>query len=229
MAKKERSIYYLPCYGVPETARILRLPVRTLYSWVRGQPNFKPIITPAQNEPLLLSFVNLVEAYVMGIICRRYGFSFQGMRKSLEYVRKELGIKSEHILADQVFQTNGLDLYIEHQDQFVNIHRRKGQFGLKDLKGYFQRIERDPKGLAVRLFPFTRSGKAPDEPKSIMIDPEISFGRPVLSKTGIPIEIIWERYQAGESIPQLSKDYERPPNEIEEAIRCENEIRRRAA
>jgi uncharacterized protein (DUF433 family) len=70
------------------------------------------------------------------------------------------------------------------------------------------------------LYPFTRK-RQPDEPKVIVIDPRISFGRPVLTGTGIRTAIVAERYKAGESIEELAKDYSREHLEIEEAIRCE--------
>lgn len=59
------------------------------------------------------------------------------------------------------------------------------------------------------------------EPKTIVIDPQVSFGRPVLAGTGIPTAVIAERYIAGESVDDLADDYGRRRLEIEEAIRCE--------
>jgi len=80
-------------------------------------------------------------------------------------------------------------------------------------------------GRASRLYPFTRkrlpTGSPIDEPKYIMIDPEIQFGRPVLTGTGIPTVVVADRYKAGESIAELARDYNRQEAEIEEAIRCE--------
>jgi uncharacterized protein (DUF433 family) len=80
-------------------------------------------------------------------------------------------------------------------------------------------------GRVWRLYPFTR--KRADrqsllaEPKLVMIDPEIQFGRPVLTGSGIPTLVIADRYKAGESIADLARDYHRPEEQIEEAIRCE--------
>jgi uncharacterized protein (DUF433 family) len=88
------------------------------------------------------------------------------------------------------------------------------------LRVYLSRIERDAAGVPIKLYLFTRTRSA-DEPKVIAMDPYISFGRPVLAGTGIPTAIIAERYKAGESIEELARDYERPPHDIEEAIRCE--------
>ncbi len=52
-----------------------------------------------------------------------------------------------------------------------------------------------------------------------MIDPEVQFGRPCLTGTGVPTGIIMERYRAGDSIEELARDYRCSPNGIEEAIR----------
>lgn len=91
------------------------------------------------------------------------------------------------------------------------------------LQAHLQRIERDPSGLVIRLYPFTRKRQL-DEPKLISIDPRISFGKPVLNGTGIPTVILAERYKAGESMEELARDYDRPRMEIEEAIRCELQL-----
>jgi uncharacterized protein (DUF433 family) len=91
------------------------------------------------------------------------------------------------------------------------------------LETYLKRVERDAKGIALRLYPFTRK-RASEEPRSVVIDPFVSFGKPVLAGTGIPTAIVAERYKAGESVGQLSADYGRLDLDIEEAIRCELEL-----
>jgi uncharacterized protein (DUF433 family) len=88
------------------------------------------------------------------------------------------------------------------------------------LKHLLERIELDEEGIAARLFPYTRSSDE-DGPKAIVIDPRISFGRPVLVGTGIPTAILAERYKAGDSIDDLAYDYDCDRLKIEEAIRYE--------
>src|SRR3972149_3750272 len=63
----------------------------------------------------------------------------------------------------------------------------------------------------------------------LFTDPNISFGRPVLANKGIPVDVIAERYKAGESIDDLMLDYECEQKEIEEAIRFELYYRKEAA
>ena len=88
------------------------------------------------------------------------------------------------------------------------------------MSAALHRIERDAKGIPVKLYPFTRSNIR-EAPSMVVIDPVLSAGRPVIAGTGLATEVIAERYKAGESIEELARDYERQEEEIEEAVRCE--------
>ena len=223
---KRRELREMPAYGIVEAAHYLGIPNATLRSWVlgryypteRGKRFFRPIIELADKDQRLLSFENLVEAHVLDAIRRAHGVAFGRVRKAVEYVKNKLG--SKHPLAEQKFVTDGVDLFVEAFGQLVNISR-EGQLAIKDLiETYLRRVERDRVGAPIRLYPFTRERK-PDEPRIIVIDPAISFGRPALVGTGIATTIIAQRYKAGESTAELAKDYGRSISEIEEAIRCE--------
>ena len=87
------------------------------------------------------------------------------------------------------------------------------------LELHLQRIECDPTGL-FRFFPFVMT-RRPDEPKSILIDPLVGFGKPVIAGTAISTSIISTRFKARESIRDLAQEYGRSEREIEEAIRWE--------
>lgn len=212
------DIRYLPSYSVREAALYLRLPVSTLRAWIGRQKNFESLILPAQTKPLALSFINLVEAYVLASIRRKHRISMNKVRNGMRFISDRFS--SEHPLAEKDFETDGISLFLIEADIIYDVSKGGGQMVLKEIiEQYLRRIERDPDGLPEKLYPFSRTGE-PDEPKLIMIDPQISFGRPVLSAKSIPIENIVERYKAGESIRELAKDYECAYADIEEAIRC---------
>ncbi len=209
-----------------EAAHYLRIPRATLRSWIFGRyypteggPTFfRPIIVLPDRRRPLLSFVNLVEAHVLDAIRREHEISLKNVRAALGFLRRHL--HSPHPLAEQDFETDGVDLFIERYGELINI-TRAGQLAMRSLlQAYLRRIERDPKGLPLRLFPFTRKRDL-EEPRAVVIDPYVSFGRPVLSGTGIPTAVIAERYKAGEAVDELAEDYGRSRLEIEEAIRCE--------
>ena len=213
------DVRYLPSYSVPEAALYLRLPRSTLRAWIGRQTNFEPLIIPAQEKPLALSFINLVEAYVLASIRRKPSLSMNKIRKGLDFISRKY--PSDNPLAKKDFETDGLSLFLKEAGLVYDISRGGGQMIFEDIvKKYMQRIERDLNGLPIKLYPFSRSGE-PDKPKSILIDPKISFGRPILSRINIPAEIIVERYRAGESMKELAGDYECAQEKIEEAVRCQ--------
>ena len=225
-AKKQIDPRELPAYSIPESAHYLRIPRSTLRAWVGGQVcrsngvtrSFRPIITLPDRHAPLLSFINLVEAHVLDALRREHAVPLQKVRKAIKYLSQHLD--SRHPLAEQRFETDGVDLFIRQYGQLVNISQ-SGQLAMrKVLEAYLRRVEWDDLGVVARLYPFTRK-RMIDEPKAIVIDPRISFGRPVLAGSGIPTAVIAERYKAGESVDELADDYGRKRLEIEEAIRCE--------
>jgi uncharacterized protein (DUF433 family) len=217
---------HVGAYGIAETAHYLALPPATLRTWVRGRPYptaegrqfSEPLIQlPDPAEPLL-SFTNLVEAHVLKAIRRHHGVPMQKVRPALLYLEEELAVP--HPLAHQELLTDGVHLFVEHFGQLVNLSR-PGQLYLHGiLEAHLRRIEHDAQGLALRLFPFSR-GEALDVPRIVVVDPRISFGRPVIDGTSVRTEVIASRLKAGESVQDLADDYSVEVAEIEEAIRYE--------
>lgn len=224
----------LASYSVSEAAHYLRIPQTTLRSWVLGRPYptgegrrfFAPPIEIADREIRLLSFINLVEAHVLSAIRREHEVPLQKVRRAIDFLTQKFAAK--HPLAAHRFETDGIDLFVSKVGELINVSR-EGQLAMRDmLSAHLRRIEWSEKGTAVRLYPFTRK-EVTDEPRAVVIDPRIAFGRPVLVGTGIPTAVVAERYKAGESMDELAEDYARGRSEIEEAIRCELELRSEAA
>lgn len=217
----------LPNYSIPEASHYLRVPVSTLKAWIVGRDyrvrsghrHFDGLIKPAQQSPaLLLSFINLVEAHVLHAIRHAHEVKLRKVRAALAYVRHESG--QPHPLATQEFQTDGVDLFIEKLGALI-VASAGGQVALREaFQSHLERVQHDERGIAARLFPFTRPSHT-DQPRMIVIDPSVSFGRPIIAGSGIPTSVIVERYHAGESLAHLATDYRRSFAEIEEAVRCE--------
>jgi len=233
----------IPAYSIFEAARYLLIPVGTLRSWLLGrkyqvrgiQKYSKPLIELPNSEIKQLSFTNLVEAHVLRIIRLDHQITLQKVRTALDYLEQEA--KMPHPLVRAEFQTDGVDLFLDtmflpdeseqgpNSDAMLINASRSGQIAIRQtLRNYLQRIERDEAGLAARLFPFTRLERQEDSPRIVVIDPRISFGRPVLVGTGIPTLILAERYKAGDSIEELARDYNCDHLLIQEAIRCELQL-----
>ena len=216
----------LPAYSITEAARYLRMPEATLRSWVVGRPYpttvgqrfFRPVIHLPEDGWPVLSFVNMVEAHVLEATRRQENIALDKVRVAVTFLEREY--HSRHPLADHQFETDGLDLFIQKAGLLINL-TQAGQLAMRDIvAAYLRRVERDVKGLPIRLYPFTRKRER-EEPRAVVIDPFISFGRPVLAGTGIATAVLAERFKAGESVEDLAKDYGRTALDIQEALRCE--------
>jgi uncharacterized protein (DUF433 family) len=208
-----------PAYTFGEAAHYLRLPKSTLRAWCLGQQHFRGIIRLDGKPSEGLSFLNLVEAHVLAAIRRGYGVPMRKVRPALEYVRKELGI--ERPLADIQFETNGLELFTKKLGQLINVSNA-GQLGIPEvLETYLKRVERDARGIPIKLFPFTRKSAPGDTSTPVEIDPTVAFGRPVLRARGIATAVLADRFKAGDTLAELAADYDVANEEIEEAIRVE--------
>jgi hypothetical protein len=74
----------VPTYSIREAASYMRLPSTTLREWVSGPAR---VIQLAGGRPPLLSFWNLVEAYVLAALRRRHRVPLQRVRKALRFPR----------------------------------------------------------------------------------------------------------------------------------------------
>ncbi|WP_204141260.1 DUF433 domain-containing protein [Halomicronema sp. CCY15110] len=216
----------IPTYTIPDAARYLRIPAGTVRSWTvgrsypvtEGKRFFEPLIAVPQQTPRLLSFTNLIEIHVLRAIRKHHKIQLDKVRTALDFLEAQLNVT--HPLAHEEFRTDGISLFIDRYGTLINASAQ-GQTQLKAvLTQHLERIEPDDSGLAIKLYPFTRSDEA-HNPRIVVIDPRIAFGRLVIDGTGIPTSIIAERYKAGDSLQDLTEDYDCDLSQIEEAIRCE--------
>jgi len=220
----------LPAYTLLEAAHCLRIPRATLRAWVlgrsypsaSGQKRAFPLVQIADSHTPAISFRNVIELHVLSAIRRTHRVDMSAVRRAIAYLRSQLQVSRP--LADQQMATDGKDLFVERYGRLVNISRG-GQLEMKSLVEVFlARIDRNPLGVPIRLFPFTRP-RIEESPKSVVMDPRIQFGRPCIAGTGIPTSVIAERYMLGDSIAELAEDYAQKTLDIEEALRYELEAR----
>ncbi|WP_353932733.1 DUF433 domain-containing protein [Okeanomitos corallinicola TIOX110] len=213
----------IPAYSISDAAKYLRIPAGTIRSWIapisNGSQFSKKLILTQDIKPKLLSFINLVEIHVLRAIRKHHQMQRDKVRIALDEIEDQLQLS--HFLAREQFRSHGVDLFIEKYSSLIN---NASEYWRTDLKNafntHFQRIEFDKNGLAIKLFPFTCSQEE-DNPRIVVIDPRIAFGRLVIAETGIPTTVLAERLKAGESIEDLAFDYNCDRLKIEEAIRCE--------
>ena len=222
----------IPTYGLYESAHALKVPVDTLTSWVRGRKyptrhgtkTFEPLITLPDPDLPLLSFLNLIEAHVLDAIRYKDKIPLKNVRNAMNHLRDKYG--SEHPLVEYAFEHDGVDLFVRLTTADIVNVSKLGQLAMKDVVvSYLKRIARDPTGSAIALYPFLkRNSEIAEEPKLVLIDPRISFGKPTLVGVGVPTSVVADRHEAGESVAELARDYECEASEIEAAIDYERAL-----
>ena len=144
----------------------------------------------------------------------------QGKRFSAPLIQLP-NAEAQALVREDFLRTDGQAIYVEHLERLLDASRR-GQIAIREtLEIYLTRIEVDEQGIAARLFPFVHPDGDKNDPKVIVIDPNISFGRPVLVGTRIPTKVLADRYKSGESIKFLAEDYSCDRNLIQTALEYE--------
>lgn len=226
----------VPAYTTFDAARYLRLPEQTLRNWLQGYSYVTAAGNRRQSPPLVkadgatayeLSFLNLIELHVLGILRREHGVKMPKIRRAIDYLKEQL--HSQRPLIDDEMETEGTNIFVEKLGSLINVSQH-GQLAMSALlREHLKRIERDANGVPFRLFPFTRpradlrlAAELAALPKIISIDPAVAFGRPVIVGSRVPTTEIFQRFNAGESPEDLAADFGRQLEEIHEAIRCES-------
>src|SRR5260370_34636635 len=76
----------------------------------------------------------------------------------------------------------------------------------KVFDAHLKRVEWGKLRFPVRLYPFIVSERA--DAKSIVMCPQISFGRPVVNNAFISTRSIVDRIDAGETVEDVARDYD---------------------
>jgi uncharacterized protein (DUF433 family) len=206
----------LPLYSIAEAAGYLSIPASTLRSWVKGQrysvggkPRlFRPLLKAHRTG--LLTFNDFVEAYVLASLTRQFALPMASVRVGLDW------IGGSRPLLTQLFQTDGVGLFVERSGKLVNVIKG-GQVAMREvLEGSLRRVDRDRAGHPARVYPWLVE---PGERKVVSLDPRRAFGRPTFASRGLTIEVVADRFKAGDSIDLLAKDYELSKDQVEVALR----------
>jgi uncharacterized protein (DUF433 family) len=212
-----------PAYSVAETARYLKVAPATLRSWFVGRPyptgkgtaHSKPLIRPAKNPPVTLSFWNLIEAHVLRSLRIDHAVPMDALRRAITYAEKTLNI--DRLLLSPELRTDAGKLLLERYGQLIELSA-SGQIAMRSLfNAHLARVEWDEWKFPVRLYPFA-GNVAAAEKRPVAITANIAFGRPVLVHGGITTAAIAARIDAGESLAELAEDYDLTIAEIEDAV-----------
>lgn len=205
-----------PSYRIMEAARYARTSNQTIRNWEKLHG--RSVIAGDREAREALSYLQLIEVGVVAAM-RKTGLSLKKISDGRAYLRKEFGTKFP--FAHYRFKTDGKSLFMDY-DQIVPSDKEKlldvnenGQLAWKPiLSGLLQEFEYDSEvGTVLRW-------RVAGVDSPIQLDPRVAFGAPHVN--GIATWVLRDRWESGESVADISEDYELPQDLVTAALRFEH-------
>lgn len=215
-------------FTVPEIARLVGQPQARVRTWVSGRGGRQAPIIENQLGRVTgreaVSFSNLMELRFVAV------FAAAGL--SLRKIRRVLNEAKDTLNHPHPFATSRAKVHFTTDGgkilAVITLGERKVIYDLEsnnyEIGGVVQDLLKDdvvydPEGDAVAWFP--RKEIAPH----VVVTPAMSFGRPVLVGSGVPVETIAQAVRVEGSEEMVSDVYEIPLDQVREAVRFEQELR----
>jgi uncharacterized protein (DUF433 family) len=219
-------------YPLNQAARLVGEEPRALRRWLQGcsrkangeKVRSEPLWeTQLKNEGLpedVIGFRDLLELRMVSAFVR-HGVDLRVIRATVESASKDFG--QNYPLTNQQFLTDGKRIFLQAIERSTGAPRMidilRKQFVFSDIikPSLYAGIEYGADG-AVRWFPL---GKR----KSIVLDPALQFGTPIVTHTGIPTDTIYASYLAeGGDKEMVARVFDLTPKMVADAVEFEERI-----
>jgi len=213
-------------YRVTEAARYTRLHPQRVRAWMRRAADaVDPFLNsdyPEKAGICVLSFWDMIDVLVAGQL-RRQGVSLQVVRKAYAVLARELS--SRHPFCHSRLCTDGKSIFLiaaqEIQDESLSEVITGQHVFPQILDDYLLQIDYDASTKLAERWHVSRG---------VLIDPSVSFGKPVAESTGTTTYVLAGAYQAnGERAGIVADLFGVSPNDVLNAVDFERQIRERRA
>jgi uncharacterized protein (DUF433 family)/DNA-binding transcriptional MerR regulator len=223
----------LGVYSPPELLRLVNFdrhgggrPVsrQTLARWLKGyswrdgdESHVSPPLWAPDYEGAQVSFRDLVELRFVKAF-RDLGLSLTTIRKCFERAVEEVG--DDRPFSTRRFRTDGKTIFLEITDDIG-----EGQLvDLKDRQAAFRRIILP----SLKDFEFEDEAVARWYPlgvnEPVVVDPALSFGRPIVREGGVPTEVLSDAVKADGTAERVARLYEIPVAAVRQALAFEQKL-----
>jgi len=217
-------------YSVPEAARLAAVPAPRIRRWLRGyeyaargtrrwSPRVVAPDIPPSNGDLALSFRDLIEVRFVDAF-RRYGVSWPALRLAAHRAAELL--ETTHPFSTQAFKTDGRTVLadiarLNDEPRLLDLCRN--QFAIREVLAphLYRGLDFSSDDAVLRWWPMTKARK-------VVIDPERSFGQPILSNAGIPTTVIRDAFQTERSTTRVAAWFEIDERSVRDAIDFEEQL-----
>lgn len=202
-----------PMYGVTESAALIDgMAPSTLREWCT-RTTTPPIFKAAGQDPVTLSFNNLIEAQVLRALRVTHGVRLAAIREAIALAEQELDVT--RLLLREDLRTDGLTLLLRKYGAVIELNRSQQISMRVVVESCLKRIDWDAEAFAKRFYP--RISGLNDQ-RLVFVDPVVAFGNVVVSEKAISTKVIHSRVNAEESPRDIAADYGIDVEEIEAAV-----------
>lgn len=203
-------------YTIAEAAALTGLSYAKTRRWMCRLPNRE---FGDFDEQLVVSFHDLIE---LRVVCRLIA-----KRMRFARIRQQHAAMSALFSVTHPFALDSVRLRTDgHDVHFVDDH------GTTSVDGFQMVLEQiveqflsdvdygGPEALATRWWLAGRDGP-------LVCDPRRKFGRPVLTRSGIPVQVVYEAFRSGMTAGDIADWYDiEPASDVAAAIEFETGLRR---
>jgi uncharacterized protein (DUF433 family) len=208
-------------YTIREIARILRLPYAKVHRWLNtywegelgkffeGNYSWKVENSQAVGFHTLIEFYILVQFAEAGVKTREVLKAHVELSKELQ---TPFPFAQRNVL--EKIRTDGKKIFLTSNGITCTLDGTK-QLNLSFIRLFLKNLEFDSDLVASRFWPLGKD-------KGILVDPRRKFGHPVVNKSNIYPETIYNLYKAGEPEKFIAFTYEISEEDVRHAIEyCE--------
>ncbi len=224
-----RSVESKGIYSLSAASALLGEEAPTIRRWAfgyarRGSDYAAAIRTeaPVVDGTRVLTFLELVELmFVQGLL--RSGLSWPKVREATRTAARLLR-DEPHPFATRRWFVDAAALYLqlgsEHDEQSLIEVAGAGQVSMEPvLRQYLTQLDFDAHGVAQRWYP-----KGQGTP--VVLDPRRSFGMPIVTRGGIPTDVLSSLHRAGDSVASIAAWYRIDEVEVDAAVSFEASLRK---
>jgi uncharacterized protein (DUF433 family) len=220
------NILDAPAYSIAETSRLVKINPWTVRRYLQGY-EYEYISLRAVQPPVVkgdnidrkkyASFLDLIDLIFVREFMRR-GFGLPTLRKALDEARERLG--TPHFARSVFFTSGSKEIILKlPQDGSMIALLTGGQSAMPQI---IEKLSDKLEFEDVTGFGFAKRWYPRGAQEFVVIDPEISFGRPILKGRAIPTQNVYDLYLGERKrIKPVSNWFNIPAPEVNAAIKFE--------
>jgi uncharacterized protein (DUF433 family) len=210
-------------YTPAQAALITKASIAEIKRWLFGYTDssgkkHQPLWhTQISDDACVIGFRDLMELRVVKTFTS-HGVPIKTIRTAIAHA-KEL-FNTDHPFTSNRFLTDGKSIFyeaIKQENELTDLLKKQLVFEDIIRPSLYSGIEFSESGITQRWYPVAQS-------HSVVLDPDISFGRPSLTQYGIPTETIYRTFQIEGDAKIVANQYDIPVSDVMDAILFEQKL-----